>query len=164
MTDSETTEYTSTKTEKKRVGSKLMIVTTKVTKIITVTKEFVELDENSNNLSLKTPAMGISPKKAPEKNNFHLNSPEMTENRQGLPDLETESGIYVRTMTGKTIFLDIYLNSYVLEVKGLIEHKEQILIEDQKLIFNGKELDDKKKLYEYGITKDSVIHMLQPYC
>ena len=69
--------------------------------------------------------------------------------------------IFVKTLTGKTITLDVELSDRIETVKTKIEDKESIPSNEQWLRFEGKYLKDGKTLNDYGIQKESTLDLLR---
>ncbi len=67
--------------------------------------------------------------------------------------------IFVKTLTGKSVKLDVNATSEVAEVKSQIETLIGVPSEEQKLIFNGKSLIA-GLLEENGVEDESNIHMV----
>lgn len=68
--------------------------------------------------------------------------------------------IFVKTLTGSTITLEVEPTDRIEDVKEMIQDKEGFLPVEQVLVFAGKTLEDENTLQDYNVQKETTLHLL----
>lgn len=105
--------------------------------------DFVNFDKHSHFESSVTPKSRSS----------NLDETELVSNQGSIQ-------VFVKTLTGKTLTLEIHPDDSINHVKAKIEDREGVPAQDQRLVFAQSNLDGARTVAEYGITKDSTLHLV----
>lgn len=68
--------------------------------------------------------------------------------------------IFVKTLAGKTTTLQCSSSNTILDLKKMLADKEGISVNEQRLIYEGKQLEDTESLLTRGISNMATLHLV----
>ena len=68
--------------------------------------------------------------------------------------------IYIKTLTGRKIPLNVETDQQIIKIKEYIQEKEGVLIDQIRLIYSGRQLNDTDTINDYNIQPGSIMHMV----
>ena len=68
--------------------------------------------------------------------------------------------IFVKTLSGKSITVDVDPRDSVEALKAKIADREGVPADQQRLVFGGKQLEDGRSLADYNVVKDSNVFLV----
>ncbi len=68
--------------------------------------------------------------------------------------------LFIKTLDGQALELDTDVYDLIWNIKVLIQEQTGFPVEKQRVIFAGKQLEDHRGVAEYGIQKDSTLHLI----
>ena len=68
--------------------------------------------------------------------------------------------IQIRSLTGKHTEIKVHHKMRVSELKDMIERADQTPFDQQRLVYNGKQLEDERTLDYYDIKEDTIVHII----
>jgi hypothetical protein len=108
-------------------------------------------DKTVTDNTLKSKDICLEPKseqKSQMSNNIKTNLSIITETK-----ITNKNHIYIKTLDGKTLTIQIELSDTVHNLKVMILEREGIPVDRQRLIFSGTQLDDERNLSSYNIER-----------
>ena len=86
------------------------------------------------------------------------------ERHQHTSTLPPRMQIFVKTLTGKTITLDVAPSDTIESVRQKLQNKAEgeakLPLDQQRLTFGGKQLEDGRTILDYNLQKESTLHLL----
>ena len=68
--------------------------------------------------------------------------------------------VHIKTATGKSLFVKISPSDTILQLKKKIYLTEDVSLESQRIIYEGKQLDDHHTICHYNISNESTLHIV----
>ena len=68
--------------------------------------------------------------------------------------------VFIKMLTGETFSVNICEHDFLEDLKKKIWDQEGVHMDMQRIIFGGKQLEDRKKLSEYAIENQCTLHLV----
>lgn len=68
--------------------------------------------------------------------------------------------IFIKTLNGKSITMEVTDSDTIESIKNRIHEKEGVPVDQQRLVFNGKQLENTNSVADYSISADSTVHLV----
>jgi ubiquitin C len=68
--------------------------------------------------------------------------------------------VNIRTLEGRSFSVDVERDETVAQLKAKVTAAENIAVDRQRLIFSARELQDDRKLGDYNVLTDAVMHLV----
>ena len=107
---------------------------------------------------------------------YNINKPydiiQLVNEPEPMPEIEYEQQTYpgskitlfIKTLTGKTITIHISPLAKIGELELAIQDKEGIPPDQQRIVFNGIQLDERKPINSYNINTEDSLHLILRLC
>ena len=93
----------------------------------------------------------------------HQNIKELNQNNNNNNNNNNGNGsfkIFIKTLTGKNIELEVNSSDRIEDIKKKIQEKEGIPPDQQRFIYSGKQIEDQNTIQDYGIQPNSTLHIV----
>ena len=97
---------------------------------------------------------------SPHASDYTTDKESESEDEPGNKRRKTSTQIFVKTLTGKTITIEVQDSDTIYNIKQQIQAKTDIPPDHQRLVFSGKLLENEANINAYGIQRDSTLHLV----